>query len=154
MAKTATHRVRDVASAFAPLHSYLQSRIDEGLIPGAVIAAARARGKVHRAALGNRALKPRAEAMTERTIFDLASLTKPMATAPLVLDLLAEGALGTGDPVERHIRELVTDIKGQLALFFRFAVLKLAKGHASPNEMNPGYDCLELRLLPSCYLKS
>jgi CubicO group peptidase (beta-lactamase class C family) len=116
MAKTATHRVRDVASAFAPLHSYLQSRIDEGLIPGVVIAAARARGKMHRAALGNRALKPRAEAMTERTIFDLASLTKPMATAPLVLQLLAEGALGTGDPVERHIRELRGSAAGAVSL--------------------------------------
>ena len=106
MPKTAILRAPASVSAFMPLYGFLQSRIEEGLVPGAVIAAGRGRGKMHRAALGNRALKPRPEAMTERTIFDLASLTKPMVTAPLVLDLAAEGALGIADPVERHIKEL------------------------------------------------
>ena len=99
-----------------PLYSFLQSRIEEGLVPGAVIAAGRARGKMHRAALGNRVLRPRVEAMTERTIFDLASLTKPMVTAPLVLQLAAEGALGFGDPVERHIKELRGSAAGAVSL--------------------------------------
>jgi len=116
MRKTAILRAPDAVAAYMPLYSYLQSRIEEGLVPGAVIAAGRARGKMHRAALGNRALKPRVEAMTERTVFDLASLTKPMATAPLVLQLVAEGALGIGDPVERHIKELRGSAAGAVSL--------------------------------------
>ena len=85
-------------------------------MPGAVIAVGRARGRVHRAALGKRALQPRVEAMTERTIFDLASLTKPMVTAPLVLELAGARSLSVADPVERHLEELRGSAAGAIPL--------------------------------------
>jgi len=94
------------ARAFEPLRDYLEARIEEGLVPGAVVAIGRGRGPVHQSALGRRALTPRVEPMTLRTIFDLASLTKPMATAPLALELASAGTLGLDDAVERHIEEL------------------------------------------------
>jgi CubicO group peptidase (beta-lactamase class C family) len=40
---------------------------------------------------------------TDDTIFDLASLTKVLATAPLVMRLVERGALGLDDPVARHL---------------------------------------------------
>jgi CubicO group peptidase (beta-lactamase class C family) len=101
-------RARKKAGAprsFEPLHAFLHSRIAEGLVPGAVIAIGRSGGILHQAALGRRALRPRVEPMTLRTIFDLASLTKPVVTAPLVVELALEGALDLDDPVERHIEE-------------------------------------------------
>ncbi len=116
MPKTAILRAPAAESAFMPLYTFLQSRIEEGLVPGAVIALRRGRAKMHRAALGNRSVKPRVEAMTERTIFDLASLTKPMVTAPVVLELQAQGALSVGDPVERHIKELCGSAVGAIPL--------------------------------------
>ncbi|TMQ53490.1 MAG: beta-lactamase family protein [Candidatus Eisenbacteria bacterium] len=90
---------------FAPLHSFLESRIAAGLVPGAVFVAGRSDGAVHRAALGQRALKPRVEPMTAQTIFDLASLTKPMATAALVVERASAGGLDLDDPLERHLEE-------------------------------------------------
>ncbi|HEY2924267.1 MAG TPA: serine hydrolase domain-containing protein [Candidatus Eisenbacteria bacterium] len=92
--------------SFESLRSYLESRIEEGVVPGAVIAIGRGGRLLHLAALGRRALRPHVERMTESTIFDLASLTKPMVTAPLVLELASAGKLSLEDPVGRHLVEL------------------------------------------------
>ncbi|HXL14944.1 MAG TPA: serine hydrolase domain-containing protein, partial [Methylomirabilota bacterium] len=107
---------RDQAHAFEPLRSYLESRIAEGLVPGAVFAVGRAAGTVCRATLGKRALQPRAEPMTERTIFDLASLTKPMVTAPLLVELSLSGAVGLDDALDRHLEETRGTRAGSLTL--------------------------------------
>jgi CubicO group peptidase (beta-lactamase class C family) len=44
-----------------------------------------------------------AEPMTEDTIFDLASLTKPLATAPAVMQLFEQGKIAFDDPVQRYL---------------------------------------------------
>src|SRR5205085_8299082 len=88
----------ELARSLEPLRTFLLGRIEEGLVPGAVFAVGRAEGDPHVEALGRRALAPRAETMTTRTIFDLASLTKPMATAPLAAELAAEGLVGLAAP--------------------------------------------------------
>jgi CubicO group peptidase (beta-lactamase class C family) len=93
------------SNAFDPLRRFLESQIEAGLIPGAVVVAARRGRPAYRAALGFRALEPRREPMTERTIFDLASLTKVMATAPLLVERAVRGALAAEDPLERHLAE-------------------------------------------------
>jgi CubicO group peptidase (beta-lactamase class C family) len=79
--------------------------VDKELIPGAVVSVGRRKGPVHTAAIGRRAVLPRREAMTVGTIFDLASLTKPMATAPLLVERAVRGDLSLLDPVERHLPE-------------------------------------------------
>ena len=105
-----------VPRAFEPLRDYLEARIAEGLVPGAVVAIGRAGGPVHQSAHGHRVIQPRPEPMTERTIFDLASLTKPMVTAPLVLEVASAGKLGLDDPVERHLEELRGSEAGAIPL--------------------------------------
>ncbi len=90
---------------FRQLAALVESRIADGLIPGAVVAVGRAGGIVFHAAFGRRALSPRREPMSARTIFDLASLTKVMATAPLVVERAIRGQLSLLDPVERHLAE-------------------------------------------------
>lgn len=87
--------------------SKVLNRIDEvvlqalhrGDTPGAVVLVAR-RGKVvFRKAYGNKTVKPRPEAMKVDTIFDIASLTKIMATAPAIMQLVEEGKLSLTDRV-------------------------------------------------------
>jgi uncharacterized protein YbbC (DUF1343 family) len=74
-------------------------------LPGAVVLIGH-RGKVaFRKAYGNRAVEPFAEPMTVDTLFDLASLTKPVATATSVMILIEEGKLLLSDPVVRYIPE-------------------------------------------------
>jgi CubicO group peptidase (beta-lactamase class C family) len=100
MAKTKTR-----SRAFRPLAEFLRARAAEGFIPGAVAAAGLRGEVVYHAAHGHRALLPRRERMTLNTIFDLASLTKVMGTAPVLVEHAARGALSLLDPVERYLPE-------------------------------------------------
>ena len=52
------------------------------------------------------ALRPAPEKMTADTIFDVASLTKVVATAPSIVRLAEEGKLRLADPVTRYIPDL------------------------------------------------
>ncbi len=72
--------------------------IQQGDVPGAVVLAARQGRIVYRKAFGHLALQPRKEPMTIDTVFDLASLTKVVATAPSVMILVEEGSLTLSDP--------------------------------------------------------
>ncbi|HEV8117868.1 MAG TPA: serine hydrolase [Thermoanaerobaculia bacterium] len=74
-------------------------------LPGAVVLVGHRRKVVFRKAYGNRAVEPFAEPMTLDTVFDVASLTKPVATATSVMILVEEGKLALSDPVVRYIPE-------------------------------------------------
>ncbi|MBS0344905.1 MAG: DUF1343 domain-containing protein [Proteobacteria bacterium] len=71
-------------------------------IPGAVVLVGEGETVVYRHAFGQRALIPAPEPMTVDTIFDLASLTKAVATAPAVLQLVERGLLSLDAPVARY----------------------------------------------------
>ena len=74
-------------------------------LPGAVVLVGRQGKVVWRHAYGNRTLEPQTETMTLDTIFDLASLTKVVATATSVMILVERGQVRLGDPVARYIPE-------------------------------------------------
>lgn len=74
-------------------------------LPGAVVLVGRQGKIVWRKAYGNRTLEPNIEAMTTDTIFDLASLTKVVATATSIMILVERGKIRLGDPVSRYIPE-------------------------------------------------
>jgi uncharacterized protein YbbC (DUF1343 family)/CubicO group peptidase (beta-lactamase class C family) len=75
-------------------------------LPGAVVLVARRGGVVWRRAYGARALVPAREEMTPDTVFDVASLTKVVATATSAMILVERGKLRLADPVSRYIPEL------------------------------------------------
>ncbi|MES2506219.1 MAG: exo-beta-N-acetylmuramidase NamZ domain-containing protein [Verrucomicrobiota bacterium] len=62
-------------------------------------------GKTHRLVRGHRALEPGPEELTEDTVFDLASLTKVVATAPAVMMLVEQGKLDLEKPVQTYLPE-------------------------------------------------
>jgi len=75
-------------------------------IPGAVVLARMPReGELleHASVRGLAVVRPERLPMTRETIFDLASLTKPIATATAVLWLAHDGALGLDDPVSKFL---------------------------------------------------
>ena len=85
--------------------------IADGLLPGAVVLVGRGNVVVFRRAFGNRVVGSRAEPMTVDTIFDLASLTKPIATAASVWKLVERGRLRLWDKVSQFLPEFKTDDK-------------------------------------------
>ncbi|MCA1581622.1 MAG: DUF1343 domain-containing protein [Acidobacteria bacterium] len=99
-ASTAMDRAR-----LARVESAVSEAIAAHELPGAVVLVEH-RGRVaYREAFGDRALQPGREPMTLDTIFDIASLTKCVATAPSILILVEEGRVRLGDPVTRYIPE-------------------------------------------------
>lgn len=104
------------SSRFKRLASHVQGTIDSGLIPGAVVAVGRPDGATYLDAFGRRALLPRREPMTRRTIFDLASLTKVMVTAPLVVERAVNGTLSLLEPVARYLPETKGSAIGSIPL--------------------------------------
>ncbi len=87
------------------LDRILEKAVEEREIPGAVVLIGRNNTILHRAAYGYRALVPRREPMTVETIFDAASMTKVMATAPAVMKLVEQGRVRLNDRVTEYLPE-------------------------------------------------
>ena len=88
------------AERLAGIDRFVKGEIDDGILPGAVVAIAR-RGKVvYFKAFGYRD-KDAGVAMTTDSIFSSASMTKPM-TAVVALQLYEQGSLLMDDPLSRH----------------------------------------------------
>ncbi|WP_447973464.1 serine hydrolase domain-containing protein [Nitrospira sp. Kam-Ns4a] len=84
----------------------IEAAVAAGAFPGAVLFV-RLRGQVaYYRAFGLAARLPQAEPADLATVYDLASLTKPLATATAILCLLQEGVLRLDQPVERWLGEL------------------------------------------------
>src|SRR5689334_9635670 len=71
--------------------SIIQQAIADKNIPGAVLVVGHDGKVIYRKAYGERSLEPRRLPMTVDTIFDLASLTKVIATATSVMQLVELG---------------------------------------------------------------
>ncbi len=84
--------------------SELEKIIGAARVPGVVAAAGRGRSTLATWTVGVADTTPRhTRPMTPDTIFDLASLTKVVATTPAVLALAARGQLGLDDAVCRYL---------------------------------------------------
>ncbi|HYK92322.1 MAG TPA: serine hydrolase domain-containing protein [Acidobacteriota bacterium] len=71
--------------------------------PGAVVLVARHGSIGYLKAFGSREVQPGTEAMTTDTIFDMASLTKVLATTPSIMILVENGSIRLGDKVKRYL---------------------------------------------------
>src|SRR5213593_4612694 len=93
----------------ARMDQVIQSSIAKKELPGAVVLVARHGRVAWRKAYGSRAVEPQREAMTLDTIFDLASLTKIVATATSIMILVEQGKVRLADPVVKFIPEMKGD---------------------------------------------
>ena len=103
MLLTQAAQAQETFSASPTLDAVVESAVRDGLIPGAVLLVGHDGKIVHRKAYGNRALVPQREPMTADTIFDIASLTKVVATTPAVMKLFEQGKLRINDPVTAYL---------------------------------------------------
>jgi len=98
------------------LDQIVQDGITEGAAPGAVLLVARKGVVVYRKAFGSRAVEPEVEPMSFDSIFDVASLTKVMATAPSVMMLVEEGKIVLSRPVADYIPEFAKRGKSKVTV--------------------------------------
>ncbi len=89
-----------------PIRSFLERRIEAGDIPGAAWVVAGREGILAEGAAGRATLVPESIPASTETIYDLASLTKPLVTSLLYLLLRDQLELGDDQPVRRVLPEL------------------------------------------------
>jgi uncharacterized protein YbbC (DUF1343 family)/CubicO group peptidase (beta-lactamase class C family) len=104
------------AANLSVLDSIVRYAIREGQIPGAVLLVGHNGQVVYRKAFGNRSLEPRREPMTVDTIFDIASLTKVVATTTAVMQLVEKGEVRLNDPVSKYIPEFAENGKEDITV--------------------------------------
>ena len=85
---------------FIHVDETLRNAIDEGLVAGAVLIAARGADRRHELAIGHAQVSPTIRPLSSSTLFDLASLTKVLATTWLAMQLASSGHLDLDAPLE------------------------------------------------------
>lgn len=98
----ADHTRRPREKLLAPIHGIVEKEIAEGNTPGAVVLVGTPERIIYRRAFGNRALEPHKLPMTEDTIFDVASLTKAVATTTAIMQLAERKKIDLDAPVYRY----------------------------------------------------
>ena len=102
--------------AFKSIDAIVQKAVDDGNIPGAVVLIGHNGKVVYRKAFGSRSLEPTHEPMTVDTIFDLASLTKCVATATSVMKLIEDGRVRLNDPVSAYLPDFAQNGKADITV--------------------------------------
>jgi len=104
------------AASFANIDAIMNKAIIDGNMPGGVVLIGHDGKIVYRKAFGSRALEPVREPMTIDTIFDLASLTKCIATTTSVMKLIEEGRVRLNDPVAVYLPEFALNGKKDITV--------------------------------------
>jgi uncharacterized protein YbbC (DUF1343 family)/CubicO group peptidase (beta-lactamase class C family) len=94
----------------------IEQAVADGNIPGAVLVVGHDGAVVYRKAYGSRALEPRREPMTLDTVFDLASLTKVIATTTAMMQLFEQGKVRMNDPVAKYLPEFAQNGKEDITV--------------------------------------
>ncbi len=94
-------------AGLAEVDRLLQGYVASGAFPGAVVAIGRGGELAHLAAFGRLAYDDGAAAVTPDTIYDLASLTKVVATTTVAMTLVDEGRLDLDAPVQSFLPRFV-----------------------------------------------
>ena len=83
----------------------VQDGIEAGQMSGAVVLIANHKETVFQQSYGNRLVSEHSEKMSLDTVFDLASITKPVATATAVMHLVQKGKIDVNEKVSTYLPE-------------------------------------------------
>ncbi|MEX2176846.1 MAG: exo-beta-N-acetylmuramidase NamZ domain-containing protein [Pirellulaceae bacterium] len=101
----------------ARIDGLVAQAIAEKRMPGCVVCIGR-RGKiVLLKAYGNKQVQPSEQPMTTDTVFDMASITKPVATATSIMLLIERGKLQLRDKVASLFPDFAVNDKGAITIF-------------------------------------
>lgn len=88
------------------LESFFLDEIELGSFPGAACVVGDSSGVVFERSFGHAVVKPVEIEATTETIWDVASLTKPLVTSTLTLQAVSEGVIGLEDRAALYMPEL------------------------------------------------
>jgi uncharacterized protein YbbC (DUF1343 family)/CubicO group peptidase (beta-lactamase class C family) len=107
---------QSATSNLSGLDPVIETSIQNHEIPGAVLLVGHDGHVIYRKAFGERSLEPTRSPMTVDTIFDLASLTKVIATTTAVMQLVDQGKVRLNDPVVKYIPEFGQNGKSDITV--------------------------------------
>ncbi|MBI2982487.1 MAG: serine hydrolase [Deltaproteobacteria bacterium] len=97
-----------------PFEEQIFRALEDGVFPGAALLVARGEEILYRNFFGASTLLPEKEGLTEATLFDIASLTKPVAATTLLLLLLKTKRLSLDTPIAKLLKELDGEDKSKI----------------------------------------
>ncbi|WP_413375414.1 serine hydrolase domain-containing protein [Alkalihalobacillus sp. 1P02AB] len=98
------------------VREFIEKEINLKHIPGAVIHISHQGKVLYEEALGHRIVFPTKEKMALNTVFDLASLTKVVATLPAILKLIEFGEIHLDDRVKTILPKFATNGKEDITI--------------------------------------
>ena len=101
---------------FSGIDSVVTEEIEKGNFPGAVILVGKQDNILYWKAFGNEVIEPYKEAIDRNTVFDLASLTKPIATATSIMILKDRNAIDLDDYVGKYLPDFACNGKEQVQI--------------------------------------
>ena len=104
------------ADRLSVIDQLVQEGLDQEKMPGAVVVVGRRAGIVFRKAYGFRQTQPERVPMTLDTVFDLASLTKPIATATSVMVLIQQGMIDPAATVATYLPDFAANGKDTITV--------------------------------------
>ena len=104
------------SSRLSVIADVVQEGIARENMPGAVVLIGRRGGIVYHEAFGSRQVEPSVEPMRADTVFDLASLTKPIATATSIMLLIEQGKIDPAATVATYIPEFAANGKESITV--------------------------------------
>jgi len=104
------------AGSSSTIERLIERAIAQHLIEGGVAVVGNHNGILSTTARGRLSTAAGAPLITERTIFDLASLTKVIATTPAVMKLLDQGRIALSDPLSRWFPEFANPGRDEITV--------------------------------------
>jgi len=104
------------ATDLPEIDALIEEQVEKKIIPGAVLHIERFGSPPFQKAYGARALLPKEEKNTVDTLYDTASLTKVLVTAPAILQLAEQKLLNLEETVFRHIPEFKGDSREAITI--------------------------------------
>jgi len=101
---------------FSEIDHVIEEEIEKGNFPGAVVLIGKHNEILYWEAFGNEVIEPFEEAICRNTIFDLASLTKPIATATSIMILRERKAVALDDYVGTYLSAFACNGKEEVRI--------------------------------------
>ncbi|MFT7633529.1 MAG: hypothetical protein ACI87E_004585 [Mariniblastus sp.] len=95
----------------------VEQNIQRGNMAGCVVAIGDRQGVVFLRSYGQRQIEPTPQDMTIDTVFDLASLTKPIATATSIMKLVEQGRINLDEPAFTYWPEFGANGKDKITIW-------------------------------------
>jgi CubicO group peptidase (beta-lactamase class C family) len=147
-------RARD--ANLARIDGVVAEEIQAGHLPGAVVLVGRGNKVLYYRAFGLEVAEPFQDAMHKDTIFDMASLTKPIATATAVMILVDRGRIDVNDPVSKYLPAFACNGKEQARIRHLLTHTSGLPAYADANDLRTrfGESCPDQVIETICGLKA